>query len=166
MILLTYSFPCQDISSAGLQRGFNEDSHTRSSLLWEVKRILNECQEQNILPDVLLMENVNAIHNKKNIQNFQTWLKYLDSIGYHSVWQDLNAKNYGIPQNRVRTFVISLLENQQYCFPEPIFLSKKLKNVLENHVDEKYYVNTEKTRHLIKSLIHRKDRVRNLLRGY
>ena len=94
--LLTYSFPCQDISLSGQQKGFDKGSNTRSSLLWEVERVLNECKDADCLPDVLLMENVSAIHNKKNMPNFQIWLDSLRELGYSSYWQDMNSKNYGL----------------------------------------------------------------------
>ena len=156
--LLTYSFPCTDISLAGQQKGFDKGSNTHSSLLWEVERILNECKENNCLPDILLMENVSAIHNKKNMPNFQIWLDSLRELGYSSYWQDMNSKNYGIAQNRERTFVVSLLGGypyNAYIFSGPIVLNKRLKDYLESQVDEKYYINSEKANKLIGDLIDR-----------
>lgn len=116
--LLTYSFPCTDISVAGRQEGMAEDSKTRSSLLWQVRRILKECKDN--LPQILLMENVPAIHNEQNKADFRKWLDFLESLGYTSFVQDLNAWDYGIPQSRERTFVVSLLGEYTYHFPEMI----------------------------------------------
>lgn len=146
---------CQDISLAGQQRGFDKDSGTRSALLWEVERILRECKEEHCMPDILLMENVKAIINKKNMENFQKWLNVLKELGYSSYYQVLNAKDYGVPQNRERVFCLSILGDYTYTFPEPIPLKKRLKDVLEDHVSEKYYINTEKADKLIGNLIDR-----------
>ena len=95
--ILTYSFPCQDLSVAGKQKGMTKGSGTRSGLLWEVERLLNECRE---LPQILLMENVPQIHGKKFMKDFEEWMAFLESKGYHNYWKDLNAKNYGVAQNR------------------------------------------------------------------
>ena len=104
-----YSFPCQDLSLAGLQGGMEKGSGTRSSLLWEVERILKECVEYNgNLPRVLLMENVTQVHSKKNADAWASWLAFLESIGYKNYWQDLNAKDYGVAQNRNRCFMVSI----------------------------------------------------------
>ena len=135
--LLTYSFPCQDLSNAGLGRGMEKGSGTRSGLLWEVERLLNECTE---LPQVLLMENVPQVHGKKNVEHFEKWIAFLESKGYSNYWQDLNAKDYGIPQNRERCFMVSILGNYTFTFPEPIPLTLKLGDMLETEVDEKYYL--------------------------
>lgn len=112
--ILTYSFPCQSLSLAGKQEGMEENSNTTSSLLWEVKRILSECKE---LPQILLMENVPQVHSKKNIDNFEKWQNFLTSLGYKNYWQDLNAKDYGIPQNRNRCFMISILNSPYIYIP-------------------------------------------------
>lgn len=135
--IMTYSFPCQDLSLAGLQKGMAKGGNTRSGLLWEVERLLNECEE---LPQILLMENVTQVHGKKNIEHFNEWIEYLESKGYSNYWEDLNAKNYGIPQNRNRTFMVSVLGDYTYEFPKPIPLELRLKDMLEGHVDEKFYL--------------------------
>ena len=153
--ILTYSFPCQDLSLAGKQAGMTEGSNTRSSLLWQVGRLLTECKELNCLPEVLVMENVNAIHNKKNMPDFQKWLDFLENLGYKSYWQDMNGKNYGVAQNRQRTICVSLLSDLPYVFPEPIELKKRLKDYLEKNADSKLYINNEKAQNLIVSLIER-----------
>lgn len=133
--LITYSFPCQDISLAGLQRGLDEDTGTRSSLLWECERIIRA-----VKPKYLLMENVKNLVGEKHKHNFIRWLRVLENMGYWNWWQVLNAKDYGVPQNRERVFVVSILGGGQYLFPNPIKLEKRLKDVLEDNVDEKYYL--------------------------
>lgn len=139
--ILTYSFPCQDLSIAGKGKGMSKGSGTRSGLLWEVERILDECKE---LPQVLLMENVPQVHGKNNIEHFKKWIDFLETKGYRNHWQDLNAKCYGIPQNRNRCFMISILGDYKYEFPHPFELKLRLKDVLEDEVDEKYYLSNEK----------------------
>ena len=148
--LMTYSFPCQDLSVAGKGKGMAKGDGTRSGLLWEVERLLNEVEN---LPQVLVMENVPQVHGKKNVQDFEKWIEFLKSKGYSNYWQDLNAKNYGVAQNRNRCFMVSILGNFKYEFPEPIELTKKMKDYLEDEVDEKYYIKNEKADKLIRQLI-------------
>jgi DNA (cytosine-5)-methyltransferase 1 len=136
--LLTYSFPCQDLSIAGKQRGMAKG--TRSGLLWEVERLLNECDE---LPQYLLMENVPEVIGQKNIKDFAKWLEFLESLGYKNYYQVLNAKDYGIPQNRERCFMASFIDKRVFQFPKPMPLKLRLKDLLENDVDEKYYLDQE-----------------------
>ena len=135
--LLTYSFPCQDLSNAGKGRGMEKGSGTRSGLLWEIERLLNECTE---LPQVLLMENVPQVHGAKNKEHFDKWIDFLESKGYTNYWKDLNSKDYGIPQNRNRCFMVSILGECSYEFPQPIPLELNLGDMLEKEVDEKYYL--------------------------
>ena len=152
--LLTYSFPCTDLSVAGKQAGMKKGSGTRSGLLWEVERILKEIRDGGgELPQILFMENVPQVHSDANMGDFQNWIDFLTSIGYVSYWQDLNAKNYGVAQNRERCFMFSFLGEYNYHFPQPIPLKKKLKDYLEDDVDEKYYIKNEKAEKLIKQLI-------------
>ena len=148
--IMTYSFPCQDLSVAGKQNGMTKGSGTRSGLLWEVERLLNEVDN---LPQVLLMENVPQVHGKKNMEDFQRWIDFLESKGYSNYWQDLNAKNYGVAQNRNRCFMVSIFGDYSFKFPEPIELKKVMKDYLEDEVDEKYYINNEKAQKLIQKLI-------------
>lgn len=149
--LLTYSFPCQDLSIAGKGKGMSKGNGTRSGLLWEVERILHECK---VLPDILLMENVPQIHSPKNISDFQMWQKSLEDLGYTNFYQDMNAKDYGIAQSRNRTFMISILDkNINFEFPEPIPLNKTMEDYLEDTVDSKYYIDNEKSRKLINQLM-------------
>ena len=133
--LFTYSFPCQDISIAGRQMSLEEGSGTRSSLLWECKKIIEYCK-----PKYLLMENVKNLISKKHKPYFDKWLDYLESLGYTNYWKVLNAKDYGVPQNRERVFVVSILgEHKPYEFPEGFELTKYTRDILEENVDERYY---------------------------
>lgn len=106
---------------AGERKGMARDSNTRSGLLWEVERLLTEVEN---LPDVLLMENVPEVRRQANITDFMEWLKFLESKGYTNYIEDLNAKNYGVPQNRDRTFMVSLKGKYRYDFPNPFKLEK------------------------------------------
>lgn len=152
--LMTYSFPCTDLSLAGKQAGMKKGSGTRSGLLWEVERILREIKESGGgLPQILFMENVPQVHADANMADFQKWIDFLTEIGYVSYWQNLNAKNYGVAQNRNRCFMFSFLGEFNYKFPKPIPLEKRLKDYLEDSVDEKYYIDNEKTQKLIRTLI-------------
>lgn len=132
---LTYSFPCTDISSAGLQKGLEEGSGTRSSLLWECKKAIEAKK-----PKYLLMENVKALTYKKFKPYLEKWLDYLKDLGYTNFAKVLNAKNYGVPQNRERIFVVSVLGEADYPFPEGFELDKRLKDVLEAKVEESFYL--------------------------
>lgn len=142
--MLTYSYPCQDLSSAGKQMGQVEGSGTRSSLLWEVGRILKECKETDSLPQVLLMENVPNCHGTKNIKEWHKWLETLEQLGYKNFWKDLNSKDYEIPQTRNRCYMVSILKESDkpivYNFPKKKKLKLLLKDLLESNVDEKYYL--------------------------
>lgn len=136
--IMTYSFPCQDISAAGLKNGF-DDTSTRSGMLWEVERILKECKNK---PEVLIMENVPLIHSESggNLKNFNKWILSLEEMGYSNYWQDLSATDFEIPQTRIRTFMVSILGEWNYKFPKPKKLDKKLKDFLEDVVDDKYFL--------------------------
>lgn len=145
--LITYSSPCQDFSVAGLQKGGDKDSGTRSSLLWECERIIRA-----VKPKYLLMENVKNLVGEKHKHNFIRWLHVLENMGYQNFWKVLNAKDYGVPQNRERVFVVSILGCGQYLFPNPIKLEKRLKDVLEENVDEKYYLSDKITKQFAEKL--------------
>ena len=139
--LWTYSFPCQDISVAGLQRGLEQGSGTRSGLLWEVERLLNQAKEDGTLPKYLLLENVKNLLGKNFKDSYEKWLSFLSSLGYTTYTQVLNAKDYGIPQNRERVFGVSILgEHEPFVFPEKQPLKLRLKDMLEEKVDERYYL--------------------------
>ena len=138
--LVTYSSPCQDFSFAGLQAGGEKGSGTRSSLLWEVEKIVKQ-----VHPKYLLMENVKALVSKKFLSCFEKWIETLNSYGYKTYWKVLNAKNYGIPQNRERVFAVSIRNDidQSFEFPLEQKLEKRLKDVLESNVDAKYYLSKQ-----------------------
>ena len=128
-------------------------SGTRSGLLWEVERLLNEVEN---LPQVLLMENVTQVHGANNMDDFQSWIQFLESKGYTNFWQDLNAKDFGIPQNRERCFCVSILSDTfvDFEFPKKIPLKYVMKDFLEKgKVDEKYYIKSEKADKLIEQLV-------------
>ena len=143
MDLLTYSTPCQSISAAGLQHGFTEGSGTRSSIIWNVRDAVRIKR-----PKYLVLENVKAMVSKKFIGMFNLWQNELERLGYANFAKVLNAKDYGVPQNRERIFLVSiridgleyLAGNLRYHFPKPFPLEKRLKDVLEDKVDEKYYL--------------------------
>ena len=138
--LVTYGFPCQDISIAGKQKGlFNEDgSLTRSGLFFDALKVIEHCK-----PKVAIAENVKNLTSKKFATQFETVLKSLEDVGYNNYWKVLNAKDYGIPQNRERVFIVSIrkdVDNELFEFPKPYKLEKRLKDFLEPNVDEKFYL--------------------------
>ena len=137
--LITYGFPCQDISLAGKQKGlFNDDgTQTRSGLFFEALRVIETTQ-----PRVAIAENVKNLTGKKFKEQFALVLESLDEAGYNNYWKVLNAKDYGIPQNRERVFIISIREDLDmgYEFPEPFPLQLRLKDMLDTEVDEKFYL--------------------------
>ena len=138
--IMTYSFPCQDLSLAGKRLGMGVSQSkggTRSGLLWEVERILDELENK---PQILLMENVPEVIGEKNIEDFHKWESKLEELGYKNYVEILNAKDYGIPQNRKRCFMVSVLGEYAYNFAEKQKLHLKLKDMLEEQVDEKYYL--------------------------
>lgn len=137
--LFTYSSPCQDFSQAGKQAGGTEGSGTRSSLLWECRRAILAKR-----PKYLLMENVAALVSSKFIRLFNAWQLELESYGYRNFAKVLNAKDYGVPQNRERIFMVSVLdESARYEFPDPMPLTIRLKDVLEKEVEERYYLSEQ-----------------------
>lgn len=150
--LVTYGFPCQDISVAGKQKGFEYNGErTRSGLFFEALRIIEFLQ-----PEYAICENVKALTSKKFEKEFNTVLNSLAEVGYNNYWKVLNAKDYGIPQNRERVFIISIrkdIDTGAFTFPEKQELKLRVKDILENSVDEKYYINTNKAKELIKKFI-------------
>ena len=160
--IMTYSFPCQDLSIAGKRQGMKKGEGTRSGLLWEVERLLKEVMQEGHLPQVLLMENVPQVIGKKNINDFNEWLDFLSSIGYTSTYEILNAKDYGIPQNRQRCFMVSILGNENYIFPVKQELKLKLKDLLDDEVDEKYYLSNEQIKSIeFSSYLQNKRRIQD-----
>lgn len=142
---------CTDISAAGLQKGFDRDSGTRSGLLWECEKAI-----KHLRPKYLMMENVKALVSKKFMPMFQEWINLVDDeYHYKSYWQVLNATSFGIPQNRERVFMISVREDimRGYDFPEPFELTKTLDDVLEEEVDERFYLKNDRIEGLLTSTI-------------
>ncbi|MCI7040296.1 MAG: DNA cytosine methyltransferase, partial [Mollicutes bacterium] len=138
--IMTYSFPCQDLSLAGKRLGMGvsqKQGGTRSGLLWEVERILDELENK---PQILLMENVPEVIGEKNIDDFHKWENKLEQLGYKNYVEILNAKDYGIPQNRKRCFMVSILGEYAYNFPIKFKREYRLKDLLEKTVDKKYYL--------------------------
>lgn len=138
--LFTYSSPCQDISQAGKQMGLQEGSETRSALLWRVADAVEVLRLK-----YLLQENVAALVSQKFMPDFQKWLDKLSQLGYLSKWARLNAKDYGVPQNRDRVFCVSMRKDVafDYRFPEPIALSTCLEDVLDEEVPSRYFLKDE-----------------------
>ena len=151
--LITYGFPCQDISLAGKQKGlFNDDgTQTRSGLFFEALRVIETTQ-----PRVAIAENVKNLTGKKFKEQFALVLESLDEAGYNNYWKVLNAKDYGIPQNRERVFIISIRKDidKGYEFPEPFPLELRLRDMLDDEVDEKFYLSTK----CIEGFIRHRDR--------
>lgn len=186
---LTYSTPCQSLSIAGHQDGLKwtcqdcgheydpaaysvEERYvcpicgsehvksTRSGLLYEVERLLVTAKQNGNLPKYLLMENVDALVSKKYIDSFNDWLARLENLGYHSYYQVINAKNAGVPQNRKRIFVFSILkeiDTGKFTFPVPFDNGIRLKDVLEDTVEERYYLSDEKVASFLGNLIKTED---------
>lgn len=173
--VLTYSFPCQDLSLAGKRAGMVKGENTRSGMLWEVERILKElCGyeeprhtgknthihdngliheptskiDTSKLPKILLLENVTQLHSKENMPHLQAWLLELEKLGYSSYWQDMNSADYGVPQHRDRTFVVSILGDYYYEFPKKFPLKLVLADMLEDEVDEKYYLSDKMIKYI------------------
>lgn len=148
--LITYGFPCQDISVAGKGKGlFNEDgTKTRSGLFFDALRIIEETQ-----PRVAIAENVKNLVGKRFKEQFQIVLDSLNEAGYNNYWKVLNAKDFGVPQNRERVFIVSIrkdIDTGMFRFPEGFPLKLRLKDLLEEVVDEKYYLpdaHIEKMKH-------------------
>lgn len=156
----TYSFPCQDISVAGHGAGIKEG--TRSGLLLEVERLLKVAAEKGTLPKYLLLENVKNLVSKKFKADFDSWLSFLSSLGYTNYWKVLNAKDYGIPQHRERVFCVSIRgEHTAFVFPEKRELTLRLKDMIDEHVDERYYLKENTIRSIVTSKFNsRRDSIR------
>lgn len=145
--IFTYSFPCQDLSNQGKQKGMNKNSGTRSGLLWEVERIITEMHlnwKNNEKPKYLLLENVSEIGNKKNLSNLNQWINKLEELGYETKIYYLNASNFGSPQNRKRAYGLSVLKswkkktNFQFSNLENIDLKNKktIKHILSKNIKD------------------------------
>lgn len=143
--LIMHGSPCQDFSLAGQQAGGDEGSGTRSSLMYETIRIV-----EKLKPKYVIWENVKNVISKKHRHNFNNYIERMDELGYRSYYQVLNAKDYGIPQNRERVFTISIKKdiNKTFIFPEKQYLKLKLKDMLEDNVDEKYYLSDKMIKYI------------------
>ena len=119
---------------------------TRSGLLWEIERILSECENK---PQILVMENVTQVHGLGNNEHFKEWQLRLEELGYMSYWDDLIATDFQIPQTRNRTFMISILGEYNYNFPKKKQLKLCLGNLLEKNVSEKYYLNDKMKKYIL-----------------
>lgn len=158
----TYSFPCTDCSVAGKLAGLKKGSGTRSGLLWEVERLLLIAQQNGTLPKYLLLENVKNLVSKKFKADFDSWLFCLSELGYTNYWKVLNAKDYGIPQNRERVFCVSIRgQHTPFIFPEKKELKLRLRDMLDSVVDEKYYLKESTIRSILASKFNaRRDSIR------
>ena len=150
----TYSFPCTDLSNAGKQAGMDEGSGTRSSLLWECRKAVLAKH-----PRYLLMENVKALVSDRFRPGFLKWCDFLTGEGYTNFAEVLNAKDYGIPQNRERVFVVSIWGDAWFSFPQPKELTVKLVDLLEEEVEEKYYLDQARVNQFIAQLSEEKLRL-------
>lgn len=144
--LLTYGFPCQDISAAGLQKGmFNEDgSRTRSGLFFDALRIIAHCR-----PKIAIAENVKNLTSAKFRPQFEIVLKSLEEVGYNNAWQVMNAKDYETPQNRERVIIVSIrkdIDDGKFAFPKPVPLAKCMYDYLEAVVDKRFFLSDEQIR--------------------
>lgn len=146
---LTYSFPCTDISNAGKRKGLAEGSGTRSSLIWECRKAIESKR-----PKYLLMENVKNLVSKSFIPYLKEWLIFLYRQGYSNYTKVLNAKDFGVPQNRERVFMVSILGEVSFHFPKPFTLEKILKDVLEQDVDESFYLSEK----IVKTFLARNEK--------
>ncbi len=160
--LACYGFPCQDISVAGKGKGlFNEDgTQTRSGLFFDALRIIEETQ-----PKVAIAENVKNLVGKKFKEQFALILESLETAGYNNYWKVLNAKDFGIPQNRERVFIVSIrkdVDNGTFEFPQGFPLELRLKDMLEDEVDEKYYLSDEQVEKIThSSFVQEANRIQN-----
>lgn len=148
----TISFCCQDISNAGKMKGFKLGSNTRSSLLWDNIKLLKQAVDSNNAPKYVMFENVKNLVSKKFMSDFNDLLDVLNELGYNTYWKILNAKDYGVPQNRERVFAISIrkdIDDGKFEFPQPFDNGVRLKDVLEDNVDEKYYLSEDIQNRLI-----------------
>ena len=150
--LIMHGSPCQDFSIAGKQAGGDEGSGTRSSLMYETLRIV-----EKLKPKYVIWENVKNLLSQKHRHNFDAYLEVMGKLGYTNYYQVLNAKDYGVPQNRERVFTVSILGSGDFKFPPRRPLTKRLKDVLEDNVDEKYYLSDDRLNIIYKWEQRQKD---------
>lgn len=149
--ILTYSFPCQDLSRAGIGAGMSRESGTRSGLIWEVERLLSVERER---PRHLIMENVDSILDSAHIRDFRRWIRSLSGMGYTSSYQVMDGTDYGVPQQRKRCIMVSNLGYDKLRFPEPCPDGRVLRDIMEEEVDERYFLSEE----VMSNLIAHKER--------
>lgn len=140
--ILTFSFPCQSISIAGRQEGIIK-GETRSGLVYEIVRLVEKAKEENKLPKYMMLENVSALVSKKFIGDFENLNNFFDDMGFNVYWSLINGKDCGVPQNRLRCFAIYIrkdIDTENFTFPKPFDTGIRLKDVLEEYVDDKYYL--------------------------
>lgn len=148
--LIMHGSPCQDFSRAGLNKGGDEGSGTRSSLMYESLRIIDKLQ-----PKYVIWENVKNVISKKHKHNFDNYQIAMEKMGYTNFYQVLNSKDYGVPQNRERVFTVSIKKSiVDFRFPEPFTLKNRLKDILESEVDEHYYLSNEQVQRIKLSTYH------------
>ena len=157
---IMHGSPCQDFSVAGKGLGGDEGSGTRSSLMYETIRIV-----EKLKPKYVLWENVKNVTGKKHRHNFDKYLVSLQQLGYNNYWQIMNAKDYGIPQNRERVFVLSIRRDcdDGYEFPEPFPLQLRLKDMLDAEVDEKFYLSNKGVNGLLNAFVDGREHKPNLM---
>lgn len=157
---IMHGSPCQDFSVAGKGLGGDEGSGTRSSLMYETIRIV-----EKLKPKYVLWENVKNVTGKKHRHNFDKYLVSLQQLGYNNYWQIMNAKDYGIPQNRERVFVLSIRRDidNGYEFPEPFPLQLRLKDMLDDEVDEKFYLSNKGVNGLLNAFVDGREHKPNLM---
>ena len=148
----------QDFSNAGLGKGGEEGSGTRSSLLWEVRNAIAAKR-----PRYILFENVKGFVSGKNVGEYKKLYSYLSGEGYSVFAQVLNAKNYGIPQNRERVYIVAILGDAWFTFPQPVELRTRMEDLVEDKADEKYYLDREKVEKWLESMPE--DEFLKLVRG-
>lgn len=151
----TCSFPCTDISVAGKMKGLNLDSGTRSSLLWKNIKLLDKAKDNKTLPKYIMVENVKNLVSQKFIEQFNDLINVFDELGFNTYWKVINGKECGVPQNRERVFVICIrkdIDTGLFDFPVPFDNGIRLRDILEDKVDEKYYLSNHKAQELILNL--------------
>ena len=154
--LFTYSSPCQDFSIAGLQKGGEQGSGTRSSLLWECRKAIEIKR-----PRFALLENVKALVSNKFYPYFNKWCRELEDYGYYNYWKVMNAKDYGVPQNRERVFLLSIrqdVDSGDFVFPKEVELTTFLKDKLDETVDEKFILSEKSIEGFLSHNKHHEDK--------
>lgn len=152
--LLFASTPCQSVSTAGKQAGMKKGTDAESALIWATEQCI-----ATILPDFIMYENVKGLVNKRNLPDFLDFCATIEKYGYKSMYKVLNAKDFGVPQNRERVFPIFYRDpDWQFEYPKPFPLEKRLRDVLEDNVDESYYLKPEQVERILAHTEKHKER--------